>query len=483
MHGEDAQLILTNTPPFNPTLAWPDYPLQILGFGAGDGDSMIQVMLFDPPNLINRLNNLDSMVEAPPQKEADAFRTYHYARRHFGVQNPSPRRGSQGSIVPQPPVKPEPTPYSRGQERAREVLGQAVASQVKPEVQDTPQQYINITRLVVSCLHAWGLDQDLDKACESVLGLVRPNRPISFGLLGQGERISLVLPGWGVKQLNQNDQKDKSKSAINPPTSTPAILDVVRSSPLPTVSVREVDTPIPEGSTESSMISAVKSGDSTVKSGDSIGKSGDSKESAADAVDSSTSGSTHLAKDSSESVKGGRLSPIRSGISPVPPKRNPSGLDQQYHVRWQLSSSLTTQHLLTVVSITNTLMNKTVGAHALSVTARKSVVGSGAASSGSDESGEEEDCELVSDNAIRAAWSQLAALHCVMLPERMEGKFRPPHLPVLASHFLDPCPAVSLFGGGEEGGGKPVGVVNKATDIVCSYPVVLIFEGSIVMLW
>ena len=36
-----------------------------------------------------------------------------------------------------------------------------------------------------------------------------------------------------------------------------------------------------------------------------------------------------------------------------------------YHVRWQLSRSLTTQHLLTVVSITHTLMNQTVGAHSL----------------------------------------------------------------------------------------------------------------------
>ena len=38
-----------------------------------------------------------------------------------------------------------------------------------------------------------------------------------------------------------------------------------------------------------------------------------------------------------------------------------------YHVRWQLSRSLTTQHLLTVVSITNTLMNQSSGAHALAM--------------------------------------------------------------------------------------------------------------------
>ena len=42
-----------------------------------------------------------------------------------------------------------------------------------------------------------------------------------------------------------------------------------------------------------------------------------------------------------------------------------------YHVRWQLSRSLTTQHLLTVVSITNTLMNQSGGAHALAASSGK----------------------------------------------------------------------------------------------------------------
>lgn len=112
--------------------------------------------------------------------------------------------------------------------------------------------------------------------------------------------------------------------------------------------------------------------------------------------------------------------------------------DQKYHVRWQLSRSLTTQHLLTMVSITNTLMNQSVGAHALASTA-----GLERLSSGEDDSDEEsEDSATQKDNLIRAIWSQVAALHCVMLPERMEGKFRPPHLPVLASRFLDPCQAI-----------------------------------------
>ena len=59
------------------------------------------------------------------------------------------------------------------------------------------------------------------------------------------------------------------------------------------------------------------------------------------------------------------------------------------------------------------------------------------------EGSSDEDDVTTKDNKIRAIWSRVAALHCVMLPERMEGYFRPPHLPVLASRFMDQTQAVS----------------------------------------
>ena len=31
-----------------------------------------------------------------------------------------------------------------------------------------------------------------------MLGLVRPCKPVSFGLLSKGGSLSLVLPGWGL---------------------------------------------------------------------------------------------------------------------------------------------------------------------------------------------------------------------------------------------------------------------------------------------
>nr|XP_037279261.1 LOW QUALITY PROTEIN: WD repeat-containing protein 7-like [Rhipicephalus microplus] len=53
---------------------------------------------------------------------------------------------------------------------------------------------MEISQLLLSVLHAWGLDPDLDKVCESKLGLLCPMRPTCFGLLSRGHHMSLLLP-------------------------------------------------------------------------------------------------------------------------------------------------------------------------------------------------------------------------------------------------------------------------------------------------
>lgn len=54
---------------------------------------------------------------------------------------------------------------------------------------------MEIAQLFMSCLHAWGLDPDLDRLCVNKLGLLRPRCPISFGLLSCQGHMSLMLPG------------------------------------------------------------------------------------------------------------------------------------------------------------------------------------------------------------------------------------------------------------------------------------------------
>jgi len=52
-------------------------------------------------------------------------------------------------------------------------------------------------QILMSCLHAWGLDAELDQLCTSKLGLLQPRRPISFGFLSRASgHMSLSLPGW-----------------------------------------------------------------------------------------------------------------------------------------------------------------------------------------------------------------------------------------------------------------------------------------------
>lgn len=42
------------------------------------------------------------------------------------------------------------------------------------------------------------ITSSIHRDCEQSLGLVKPARPVSFGLLSRGNCLSLVLPGWGL---------------------------------------------------------------------------------------------------------------------------------------------------------------------------------------------------------------------------------------------------------------------------------------------
>uniref|UniRef100_A0A8C6UMV4 WD repeat domain 7 n=1 Tax=Neogobius melanostomus TaxID=47308 RepID=A0A8C6UMV4_9GOBI len=53
---------------------------------------------------------------------------------------------------------------------------------------------MDTAKLFMSCLHAWGLNQQLDLICLERLGMLRPHCPISFGLISRGGHMSLMLP-------------------------------------------------------------------------------------------------------------------------------------------------------------------------------------------------------------------------------------------------------------------------------------------------
>ena len=55
---------------------------------------------------------------------------------------------------------------------------------------------MEVGRLLLSLLHSWGLDLDLDEVCETQLGLLRPKVPLCYGVLSKGGYMSLMLPTW-----------------------------------------------------------------------------------------------------------------------------------------------------------------------------------------------------------------------------------------------------------------------------------------------
>lgn len=75
---------------------------------------------------------------------------------------------------------------------------------------------MEISQILLSLLHAWGLDQELDRVCETKLGLLKPIRPICFGMLSKGGHMSLLLPTFFTKfeLLKSSDTESGKESEL-----------------------------------------------------------------------------------------------------------------------------------------------------------------------------------------------------------------------------------------------------------------------------
>ncbi|XP_070599618.1 WD repeat-containing protein 7 [Erythrolamprus reginae] len=192
---------------------------------------------------------------------------------------------------------------------------------------------MDTAKLFMSCLHAWGLNSVLDELCSERLGMLRPHRSVSFGLLSRGGHMSLMLPGYHkpVDQVPASDRKEIVK---------------------------------------------------------------------------------------------------------------PDCLTER-HIRgtYGISRAVTTQHLLSIISLANTLMSMTnatfIGEHMKKGPARPP-------RPGTPELGRVKTstplASPTTQGLIKQGWSQLAAMHCVMLPDLLGlDQFRPPLLEMLARRWQDRC--------------------------------------------
>ena len=210
---------------------------------------------------------------------------------------------------------------------------------------------INITleigQLLLSMMHAWGLDKDLDKVATTKLGLLKPRVPVSFGIVGKGGVMSLMLPTW-----------------------TPRRDQVTATTLLP-------------------------------------------KEQATDgnSLDTSTYYFTALG-------------------------------------HWELSHTITTNHLISVIAITNTLVSVSNASFVPEQERKRKLVRQ--ATHGAMELPDSNDSSAFThqQEQIKQGWSLLSTLHCLLLPGKLRRLgsvgFKNPQVELLAIRWQDRCLQIRL---------------------------------------
>lgn len=230
----------------------------------------------------------------------------------------SPTRSSQPPTRPgqtgQPPPRPGPAAPFQTSRPAKPPPSIKLDTSYTHPVNMT----MEIAQLFMSCLHAWGLDPDLDKLCMNKLGLIKPRCPISFGLITRAGHMSLMLPGWHKRVCKEE-------------------LAVAVKDKMPYQKVTLVQQ------ARSASFSELK--------------------------DSKNAGKPVLIKHGSAGVEEGvhsypeQSSPYGSPMECMHDKfQKETSLQEETRIfstkaRWQISSGVTTQHLLSVISVANTLMS------------------------------------------------------------------------------------------------------------------------------
>ncbi|CAF1110946.1 unnamed protein product [Adineta steineri] len=71
------------------------------------------------------------------------------------------------------------------------------------QLTQTSKSLAMVSNFLVSLLHPWSFDKNMDKVCQERLQLNRTNRFLSYGILSKNDHLTIVLPTW-QKYLNDN---------------------------------------------------------------------------------------------------------------------------------------------------------------------------------------------------------------------------------------------------------------------------------------
>ena len=216
---------------------------------------------------------------------------------------------------------------------------------------------LEIGQLLLSLLHAWGLDKDLDKVATNKLGLLRPKVPVSYGILSKGGVMSLMLPTWYPRLKASNGNENILNELKNPQT---PLNNVSESMP-----AQEVDT---------TYFTALG--------------------------------------------------------------------------HWELSNTITTNHLLSVIAITNTLVSVSNASFIPEQERKRKLVRQ--ATHGAMELPNANDSSAFShqQEQIKQGWSLLSTLHCLLLSGKLKRfgslAFKKPQVELLAIRWQDRCLQIRL---------------------------------------
>ncbi|XP_059089612.1 WD repeat-containing protein 7-like [Tigriopus californicus] len=214
------------------------FPLVINGFRTNPKDSEGHILFFDVEALIVQLLTEEYSAMTPGTMEAQGFTNQKEYEKIWALTKPASPDAVKKlsgflnkvkdraddkinsiSSTASPETQKKLTGFmskvKEGAEKAREEIerakteiekragaldgetGEKNSDSVRPA---TLHLEINLTleigQLLLSMLHAWGLDKELDVLAMSKLGLLRPKVPISFGVLSKGGVMSLTLPTW-----------------------------------------------------------------------------------------------------------------------------------------------------------------------------------------------------------------------------------------------------------------------------------------------
>ncbi|XP_070197340.1 WD repeat-containing protein 7-like isoform X2 [Littorina saxatilis] len=428
------------------------FPLLVQGVRTNTKDPDAHVLFFDTESLIVQLLSEEFALLSPGELEARGLssgplmdRKMHegdvgdaqqklagfIAKAKETAENVTQKLQAKmdQAGVPQPLTQADGTPLTKSLQRPKHIT-------VEPGPGDS--LIMEIAQLFTSCLHAWGLDPDLDRLCVNKLGLLKPRCPISFGLLSYQGHMSLMLPGWQGSAHNPHSGGEPGSHRSMGMTGGAGVAP-------------DADAPL-------------------ISFGDNGGNSFRQPKPTllAQRMGSVPFDDAHYSTDETDSEGDTAKTDVkvvrkveRPPASPQPPRlkntkaysfgTSTEACEYSTKVRWQMSSAITTQHLLSVISVANTLMSMTRASflmmnnphHILlkrDVQVHGGITGLDTGEAGDTNSDEDGEAATLAQAQVKQGWSLLAALHCVLLPELIGTlHYRSPQLEMLARRWQDRC--------------------------------------------